>query len=220
MIVLGIDCSTKITNVGVSQDGVVLAEANLELGRRQSAQLPVIAAQALKDCALAGGDIDLIAVASGPGYYTGIRTGVAYAAALAEALGIMVVPLSTLELFVYDLRGRGVPLAPVLKARRNSFYAAVFNSDGENLSPAVAPLFCKPAQFTEKLAKFKDALLIGSDAELYPELLELPLEWIKRLSGSGGQAALMGEKYSSRAILPKLLRGTYLREPDIGPTAD
>lgn len=220
MIALGIDCSTKLTNVGLSQDGVVLQEVNLELGRQQSAKLPVLIEQVLNESGVRFADLDLIAAACGPGYYTGIRTGVAYAAALAESLKLKIVPISTMELFVYDLRNTGVPLAPVLKARRGSFYGAVYSSNGDELSAAVEPLFCKPAQFTEILSKYKDALLVGSDAELYPELLELPNERVKRLSGYGGQAALMGEKYSNRAVLPRFVRGMYLREPDIGPTTD
>jgi tRNA threonylcarbamoyladenosine biosynthesis protein TsaB len=220
MITLGIDCSTKMTNVGLSQDGMALDEVNLELGRQQSAKLPVLVEQLLKENGLSFADLGLIAVAAGPGYYTGIRTGVAYAAALAEALRLKVTPLSTLELFVYDLRNIEKPLAPVLRARRSSFYGAVYTSDGENLTAVVKPLFCKPAQFTEILEKYKDAIIVGSDAELYPELIELPNERLKRLSGSGGQAAVMGEKYCDKAVPPKLLRGVYLREPDIGPTTD
>jgi len=220
MIALGIDCSTKMTNVGLSQDGVALDETNLELGRLQSTKLPVLVEQLLKENQLSFADLGLIAVATGPGYYTGIRTGVAYAAALAESLRLKVTPLSTLELFVYDLRNIKKQLAPILRARRSSFYGAVYGSDGENLVAEVKPLFCKPAQFTEILKKYKDAVIVGSDAELYSELLELPNERLKRLSGSGSQAAVMGEKYCDKAVLPKLLRGFYLREPDIGPTTD
>ena len=77
MIALGIDCSTKLTNVGLSQDGVVLQEVNLELGRQQSAKLPVLIEQVLNESGVRFADLDLIAAACGPGYYTGIRTGVA-----------------------------------------------------------------------------------------------------------------------------------------------
>ena len=100
MIVLGIDCTTKSTNVGISKDGAILGEQNKEIGRKQASELPLIVERLLTDCVLKLSDINLIAVAKGPGYYTGIRTGIAYCAALAEALGLKIVPVSTMEAFV------------------------------------------------------------------------------------------------------------------------
>ena len=220
MIVLGIDCSTKTTCIGTAQDGIVLSELNEELGRSQSSKLPSLAENVLTEASASLKDIGLIAVGTGPGYYTGIRSGVAYAAALAEALSLKVVPLSSLELFVYDLRDTERLLAPVVRARRNSFYCALFSSDGESLTPVAEPCFIKSAQFAELLGNYPEALIVGSDAEEYEELKMLSNRRLSRLSGSGGQAALMGDRYRQSAAEPEKIRGVYLREPDIGPVSE
>lgn len=218
MITLGIDCTTKSTNIGIASDGIILGETNLELGRQQSAKLPLLVERLLDETSTSLAEINLIAAAKGPGYYTGIRTGVAYAAALAEALGVSAVPLSTMELFVYDLRTQKRPLASILKARQSYAYCALYISDGENLTAKLSPSFCKAAEFAEILKDYPDALIVGADREIYQELFSLPNETLSRISGSGGQAALMGEARCSLRIAPSLLRGEYLREPDIGPT--
>lgn len=217
MLVLGIDCSTKWTNVGVSDSGAALAEINLELGRAQSSELPLLVDRVLSEAGADMRGLGLIAVANGPGYYTGIRTGVAYAAALARSLGIKVVPLSTTELFVFDLRYLGKPLAPIIKARRDSVYAALYSSDTISLDTLVPPSFISAADFAETLRQYPDAILTGADAANYPELACLPNEINDRASSSGRQAALMGWLYRKNAVSPGELRGNYLRKPDIGP---
>lgn len=217
MLVLGIDCSTRWTNAGLSRDGEVLSEINLELGRAQSSELPLLVESILSDAEIKMSELDLIAVANGPGYYTGIRTGVAYAAALAKALRIKAVPLSTLELFVYDLKRLGEPLAPVIKAKRDHVYAAVYSPHKTSLTPVRPPCFVSAAAFADMLKQYPEAVLVGNDAANYPELLSLPNKRELRASGCGGQAALMGEFYQDSAVNPEFLRGNYLRKPDIGP---
>lgn len=216
MIVLGLDCSTKCTNVGVARDGEVLSEINLELGRAQSSRLPLLVEDALARAKVTIAEVGLIAVANGPGYFTGIRTGVAYAGALAAALKIKVVPLLTLELFVFDLKGRCGLLAPVIRARQNNVYAALYNSDGKKLTPLIEPVFVSSAEFADILKAYPDALLVGSDVAGYPELAALSNQKEGRLSGFGGQAAILGALYQKCALPPSRLRGNYLRKPDIG----
>lgn len=217
MIVLGIDCSMRWINVGVVDNGCILAEINMELGRKQSSRLPLLVGETLDKAKIDMSGIDLIAVANGPGYYTGIRTGVAYGAALAEALRIRVVPLSTLEVFVYDLRTRNAYLAPVVKARQSHCYAAIYSSDGGALSAVIPPTFIGAGEFATALKEYPEALLVGSDTVNYPELDFLANPKEARPCGFGGQAAEMGFLYREHAINPALLRGNYLRKPDIGP---
>ncbi len=68
----------------------MLSEISLELGRQQSSRLPLLVEDMLSDLSIKISELDLVAAANGPGYYTGIRTGIAYSAALAKALGIRI----------------------------------------------------------------------------------------------------------------------------------
>ena len=82
-VMLVLDCSLRLTGAAVARCGEVLSRESEDLGRRQAAELPLMAERVLAAAGMTFADIDLMAVTSGPGYFTGIRVGVAYAAALA-----------------------------------------------------------------------------------------------------------------------------------------
>lgn len=195
-----------------------MGEISLELGRQQSAKLPLMVKELLSTLAMSLNEIELISVANGPGYYTGIRAGIAYSAALAKALEIKVVAVSSMELFVFDLRDRGILLAPIIKARQNCIYCALYLSDGAALNTYLPPNFCSAADFADFLIQYPDALIVGDDRRLYPEFSPLANDILSRTTGFAGQTALMGEYYRNYAVNPDRVRGEYLREPDIGPT--
>ena len=221
MLVLGVDCSTKITGVSLVSDGCVLKEINTELGRRQSSLLPAVVAELFECTRYNLKNVDVIAAANGPGYYTGIRTGVAYSAALALALGIKTVPVSSLEAFVFDLRHEYQFLVPVLKARNDSVYCAVYQSTGVGLNPVVMPACLTASHFAKTISCFfekgQNIKIVGQDAALYDDLVSLDEKYISRNSAGAAQTALLGEQKANKAIPPAMLRGEYLRDPDIGP---
>ena len=72
------------------------------------------------------GDIDLIAVTDGPGYFTGLRVGAAWAAALAYGLGIKIVPVSTLRMLAYSRLCDALPTLVLVYAGHGFAYAASF----------------------------------------------------------------------------------------------
>ena len=65
MKVLGIDCTTKFTNIGIVSDGAVLSEISLELGRQQSSRLPLLVEDMLSDLSIEISELDLVAAANG-----------------------------------------------------------------------------------------------------------------------------------------------------------
>ena len=97
-VMLVLDCSLRLTGAAVVRRGEVLSRESADLGRRQAAELPLMAERVLTAADMAFTDVGLTAVTSGPGYFTGIRVGVAYAAALAYGLGVRIVPVSSLEM--------------------------------------------------------------------------------------------------------------------------
>ncbi len=115
--VLSIDCCSRWTNVGCSCNGTILGEVHLNIGRNQSSQLPLVVEGLLRSIDKTFHDVDFLAVTTGPGYFTGLRVGVAYAMALAEALNVPVVPVNTLEAMIFDLLHEGPLFLPLLWAR-------------------------------------------------------------------------------------------------------
>ena len=100
MNILAIDCCLKFTGVALltGEDIISIQE---ELGREQSKYLPFIVRRLMRYHDLNWNDLDYIALTNGPGYFTGIRVGAAYATGLAYACGVKIIPVSTLELLSY-----------------------------------------------------------------------------------------------------------------------
>lgn len=217
MITIGINCAGRWTNVGIAKDGRAVAEHNEELGRRQSELLPIITERLLSQAGYTFKDAGLIAIGVGPGYYTGIRAGIAYGAALAEALGIEAVPLCSLEIFARSAMPEGGCAAPVFKARSGSCYAAVYDLSSERAVAVLEPCFIKEAELLDELVKYPEVAVVSPDIDQYRKLPACGLKIIRMESASGGVCAELGCRYASKKTAPKLIRGAYLREPDIGP---
>ena len=141
-VMLVLDCSLRLTGAAVARCGEVLSRESADLGRRQAAELPLMAERVLAAAGMTFADIGLMAVTSGPGYFTGIRVGVAYAAALAYGLGVRIVPVSSLEMLAsshpafsagtFSEEPEGEVLA-VVYAGRGFVYAASFGSGSDAL---------------------------------------------------------------------------------------
>ena len=141
-VMLVLDCSLRLTGAAVARCGTVLAQESADLGRRQAAALPQMAERVLAAAGMAFADVGLTAVTSGPGYFTGIRVGAAYAAALAYGLGVRIVPVSSLEMLAsshpafsagtFSEESEGEVLA-VVYAGRGFVYAASFGSGSDAL---------------------------------------------------------------------------------------
>ena len=129
-LILALDCSLRWTNVAVFLGGGVLISERHDIGRRQAAELPLIVKDALSSVGRSFEQVGLLAVTNGPGYFTGIRVGVSYAAALAYGLGVKVAPVSTLHMLA-SRRMERAPLLVVVYAGRERVYAASFGCEDE-----------------------------------------------------------------------------------------
>jgi tRNA threonylcarbamoyladenosine biosynthesis protein TsaB len=72
--------------------------------------------------------LSAIAVAIGPGMFTGLRVGVTTAKVLAQALRVPVIPIASLDLLAYPLRHAGALIVPVMDARRHEVYYAMYQA--------------------------------------------------------------------------------------------
>ena len=120
MPLLALDTATALTTVAVlSSSSEVLAEASHLDARRHAEALPRLVREALDVAGVAPGDLDLVAVGVGPGPFTGLRVGVAFARATAQALGIPAVGVMTLDAIARRwARGRLGPFTVVTRSRR------------------------------------------------------------------------------------------------------
>ncbi len=126
MNVLALDSSTTTVGVAILSDGEPIAERAQKVARPSSEGLLRLADDALRAVGLTLADLYLIAVATGPGSFNGIRGGIATAEGLALALGIPAIGVPTLDALAYPHAGRAPLLRAVLPAGRGEVYTASY----------------------------------------------------------------------------------------------
>ena len=125
MLILAFDTTSERGGVAIHRDFECLASAGTS-GTRYSITLFETVERLLAEAGATLGDIDLFAVATGPGSFTGIRVGVAAAQGWAQVLGRPVVGVSVLEAMVEEAWLRADWALPVLDARRGEFFLGVY----------------------------------------------------------------------------------------------
>lgn len=131
MKILGIDTSTPIGSVALIDGEHIVAEHTLNIVQAHSSRLMPAIDTVLKWGDITAAELDGCAVGTGPGSFTGIRIGIATIKSLCYALDKPIVGVSTLETIAYNLRWNEGLICPILDARRNEVYGAIFRGGDE-----------------------------------------------------------------------------------------
>lgn len=172
MYVLGIESATPVAAVAVAGPQGVLAERMVFNRRTHSVNLLPMIKAVLEESGVGRHGITGIAVSRGPGSFTGLRIGISAAKALARVMGVPVVGIPTLEALAYPLAGQRSLICPVLNARKNEVYAAVYDNDGLELHCLAGPMAVRPGKLVEILLSLGGPVLfVGDGAAVYgPDL--------------------------------------------------
>lgn len=127
MLVLGIETSGLRCSVALFREKTIITEYNTEVTNLHAEILGNLVDNALKRNNLRPGSTDMIAVASGPGSFTGLRIGMAYAKGFAYALKIPIIPVTNFEVLAYHAGAHFFPADIFIDARMKRFYHARFN---------------------------------------------------------------------------------------------
>lgn len=144
MRVLALDTSGPALSAAAAEYGRLLAWRREELERGHAERLLPVLTTVLAESGWRWTGIGLVAVARGPGSFTGLRAGIAVARAMSLALGCPVLGVGTLEVMAHA-HGPGDPVYAVLDARRGELYAQRFAADlapegPPGLTPAGGPV--------------------------------------------------------------------------------
>ena len=132
MIILGVDSSSAAGSAAVSRDGELLYEAFANEGLTHSQTLLVRCDEALRAGGVRPSDVDVFAVTSGPGSFTGLRIGMGLVKGMAFATGAKCAGVSTFLALAEPLRYSGRDILTVLDARQKRAYCSAYRSlDGE-----------------------------------------------------------------------------------------
>ena len=134
MLLLAFETSAKAASVALSRDGSLLGEAYQNTGLTHSQTLLSMAQGLIDHCGYTPQQIEGIAVAAGPGSFTGIRIGVAAAKGFAWGAELPCWGVSTLEAMALNLGIHQGFVAAVMDARRNQVYNALFRAENGTLT--------------------------------------------------------------------------------------
>ena len=126
MLILAFETSAKAASVALTENGKLLGESYQNTGLTHSQTLMVMAEDALKQCGKTASDVTAVAVAEGPGSFTGVRIGAAAAKGFAWGREIPCYGISTLEAMAHSLGVFQGYICPVMDARRAQVYNALF----------------------------------------------------------------------------------------------
>jgi tRNA threonylcarbamoyladenosine biosynthesis protein TsaB len=169
MFVLGIDTSTDALSAAVCTETGPCAEITFDAGRSHAERLVETIDRVLRDAGLALRDLDLLAIAQGPGSFTGVRIGVATLKGLALGADKPLVGVSTLRAMAHAAGHEAACVCPLIDARMDEVFGAVYRRDAGswiNVTPErVGPIEALVADLPG------DAVVCGDGARRYADRL-------------------------------------------------
>lgn len=219
MKILAFESSAKAASTALLSDGLLLAEYTQNSGQTHSRTLMQMAKDMLTSCDLTPQDIGAVAVAAGPGSFTGVRIGVAAAKGFSWGRELPCYGVSTLEAMARGAAITDGVFCCCMDARRAQVYNAVFEKTGSELVRLREDRAISLDDLCEDLQNIeKPIFLVGDGAELcYTTLLErlprltlLP-EHLRQQRASGAALAAWekigrGERGDAGSLTPNYLR--------------
>jgi len=222
MVILALDTTTRPGSCALMRDGRLLREEAGDVSREQAERLPGDLAALLAVESLSLRDINLLAVATGPGSFTGLRVGIATMQGLAMAIGTPLIGVSALDALAHTgacWQGGAGParVATWIDAWRGEVFAALYEDTREVEAPTVA----KPEALLTGLGE-QPVLFTGDGALAYQGVIRAALGERARftdpvspvLAGAvatlAGSAFLAGKRPPPHAITP-----IYVRRSDV-----
>ncbi len=171
MRILGIDTSSMAAAAAIydSELDIILAQQIAYTKRTHSQVILPLVERLFKDTGLLLNDIDKIAVAAGPGSYTGLRIGIAAVKAMAFALDKPCCGISTLKALSTGAcpAGGGIVCA-VMKARKGLVYAGIYQFDNGGIpSPLMSDALIQEKELLLKFSEYEKIILTGDGAECF-----------------------------------------------------
>ena len=163
MKILAIDSTAIVASVALCDDEKLIALYTVNNGNTHSETLLPMVESILKEAKLTPADIELFAVSNGPGSFTGVRIGCATVKGLAFGRMTPCVGVSTLEALAYNLKGSDGILCPVMNARRNQVYNALFRFEGDRLVRLCEDRAIAISELADEFAEKNEKVYLSGD---------------------------------------------------------
>ena len=235
--ILGIETASALVGCAVSEGGKVNAAMVAHSERSHGEMLAPMVQAVLAEAEMTIDDIGLVAVDCGPGCYTGLRVGIATAAALAYARSMPVVAVGSTELLAFGARKFCGNIVPVVDARRGEAFFAVYKSNGgkgsgdkssgeqgtgDSLTEISPVSIATPSHLKQQLLQLEGPGLILGDLALdsfdfaTDSSTRISAHYCENRPSPSSLVMLAAQKAAEGQVLePAELRPLYLRRPDI-----
>ncbi len=214
---MAIESSAVSASAAVSDNGRIVSENFINAGLTHSQTLMPMVKNCMDTAGVSLEDIDLVAVAQGPGSFTGIRIGIAAVKGLAFA-GKECCGVSTLEAMAYMLSGINCVALCVMDARCSQVYMAMFDC-GEKVERLCEDKAVMITELPEMLKNLKkDVIILGDGAELCYNYLNSICDNVRLAPAScryqrASGVALAAEYAGLQRVSADKLTPVYLRVP-------
>jgi tRNA threonylcarbamoyladenosine biosynthesis protein TsaB len=168
MRVLAIDTSTMLGGIAIMDDlaGLVV-ETRLNVKSTHSERLMTTIDYALKQSGYTISDMDIFAVATGPGSFTGLRIGLSTVKGFSYATGKPIVSVPTLEALAQNFPFCRYPVCTMLDARKKEVYVALFEWKNEGLVRLISEMSVKVNKALERINEHNKVVFTGDGVILY-----------------------------------------------------
>lgn len=167
MKILAIDSSGLVATVALVEDDNLIAEYTIHHKKTHSQTLMPMLDEVKRMVELELDTIDAIAVASGPGSFTGLRIGAATAKGLAMGLNKPIIEVPTLEGMAYQMYGAAALICPIMDARRNQVYTGLYQfvpgEDGYDMEILKEGCACDIMECIEVANSFEQPVIFLGD---------------------------------------------------------
>lgn len=180
MKVITIDSSGLVASAAIVEDENLIAEYSVQYKKTHSQTLLPMLDELKRMTELSLDTVDAIAVAAGPGSFTGLRIGSATAKAFGFALDIPIVEVPTLEGLAYNLYGSEKLICPLMDARRNQVYTGIYTFVSSKKAKTEYSIITHVAQCAVPVEEIilqinqmdKEVIFIGDGVPIYAEQIE------------------------------------------------
>ena len=177
MKILGLDSSGIVASVAIVEDENLIAEYTVNYKKTQSQTLLPMLDELAKMTELDLDTIDAIAVAAGPGSFTGLRIGSATAKGLGLALKKPLVEIPTVDALAYNLYDANALICPIMDARRSQVYTGIYCFQDHKLVTLEEQMAVPVAELIEKLnERGKAVIFLGDGVPVFAKTIEETLK--------------------------------------------
>ena len=223
MLVLALDTTTRGGSCAVAREGAVLREHATDPARSHDAQLPAALMAVLEEARVSLAHIDVYAVATGPGSFTGLRVGIAAMQGLAFAAGKPLIGVSAFDALASLARAadpfaHDALIATWIDAWRGEVYAALYGQERELESPTVEHPAALLARYAGRGGRY---VFVGEAAGVYRSAIAGAMGANAQVGDPvapplAARIALMATDAARAGHLPPphAIRPLYVRRPD------